>query len=402
MRRIPTIALVALAASLPLALAAYAQTPSPRIEDYFTPEQIARAADYRGTAYVLSFSRLALELGALALLAFGPGARRLRAWVEARVRGRAARPLVLVVVVVLTPVLASLGLRLALHDHAAEFGIATNSAGAFLLDVARATGISLVLTALGVLLFLLAARRLPRAWPAAVASGAAALTLAGVFLYPLLYEPVFNRFTPAPAEVRARVLALAGRAGVGVGDVLIADASRRTSAANAYVSGFGATKRVVLYDTLVTATPADETDFVVAHELSHEAHGDVIGGTLLGIAGSTLGVVVLWALLRSARVRRAAGVAGPADPLVVPFLAFLLAAGSILTLPVANAYSRSIEARADRTAIELTGDPDAAIALEVRLAVRNLSDLRPNAFVRWMFFSHPSTIERIAAAETAR
>src|SRR5206468_476323 len=128
-------------------------------------------------------------------------------------------------------------------------------------------------------------RRAPRAWWLPGAGVVVAATGAVVFASPVLLDPLFNRFRPLPeGPLRRDVLDLADRAGVRVGEVYVVDASRRTTAANAYVTGLGPTKRVVLFDTLLGAhageaggsdfTP-DETRLVVAHELAHVHFRDV-------------------------------------------------------------------------------------------------------------------------------
>jgi STE24 endopeptidase len=94
----------------------------------------------------------------------------------------------------------------------------------------------------------------------------------------------------------------------------------------------------------------------------------------------------------------AIGARGPGDPRLIPFLALFFTMANLVALPVANAFSRRIEAAADRTAIEVTRDPEGAIMLEVNLARDNLADLEPNAFIRWAFFSHPPVLDRIQIA----
>ena len=214
-----------------------------------------------------------------------------------------------------------------------------------------------------------------------------------VFLLPVVYEPLFNSFTPVDAPTKARIVALAERSGVHIEDVLVSDASKRTTRENAYVSGIGKTKRVVLYDTLLRNESPRDIDLVVAHELSHDRHHDVLTGTLVGIAGAWAGIAVLWLLFRSHLVKQA-----PGDPKALAFLALFVTVATLVTLPAQNAISRRVEARADRSAIELTDDPDAAISLEQHLAVGNIADLKPNAFITWVFFTHPPVMERIQIA----
>ena len=155
----------------------------------------------------------------------------------------------------------------------------------------------------------------PRRWFLWAGGGAAALTLAGSFLYPVLLEPVFNNFESLPeGNLRTSVFALADEEGVDVSDVLVADASRRTTTLNAYVSGFGDTRRVVLYDNLVADLPEARREVIVAHELAHAKYDDVLLGTSLGAVGAVLGVSLLALALDSPRLRRRAGVRGRRTP----------------------------------------------------------------------------------------
>src|SRR5206468_605211 len=119
-------------------------------------------------------------------------------------------------------------------------------------------------------------RRFPRRWWIPGAGAVVGLSTLMVFLAPVVIDPLFNKFEPLPdGGLRSEVLELAGRSGVDVGEVYRVDASRRTTATNAYVWGLGGTKRVVLYDTLIRDYPDDQVRSVVAHELSHVVNKDV-------------------------------------------------------------------------------------------------------------------------------
>ena len=139
-----------------------------------------------------------------------------------------------------------------------------------------------------------------------------------------------------------------------VDEVLVADASRRTTSLNAYVSGFGGTRRVVVYDTLVESLPQDQALTVVAHELAHARHGDVVVGTALGALGAAAGVGLLGLLIGS-RLNRGGARAGEAA--VVPFVLAALAVGTVLSSPVQAGISRQIETRADVDALVATRRP---------------------------------------------
>ena len=379
--------------------ASASQAPPARLEDHFSREEIARSRRFNGPRYALGFAGIAAALVAGAFLGLGPGMRALGRWSSSAAGGRWwLQALILAGVVTVAIALVELPFGIGRFYHDRSYQLVTQSLPGYLADAAKGLAFQLGIAAITALGFFGIVRGLPRFWPVAAAGFAVALTVAMVYLLPVVYEPLFNRFTPVEPDVRGRVLAIADRAGVTVGDVLVADASRRTRRQNAYVSGLGATKRVVLYDTLLQRSTPDEVDLVVAHELAHVAHRDVLKGTVVGSAGAALAVLLIWRLVSWGALRDWLGANGPGDPRLLPFLGFVLAAGSFLTLPLMNWYSRGIEAAADRSAIAYTGDAGTAIAVEVNLARSNIADLRPNGFIRWAFFSHPPVLERIQIA----
>jgi STE24 endopeptidase len=221
----------------------------------------------------------------------------------------------------------------------------------------------------------------------------------GSFIYPVVVEPLFNHFTPMKAgPLRTDIFALAKKEHVHIDDVLVADASRRTTTLNAYVSGFGTTRRVVVYDTLLTGLPQKQIEVIVAHELGHAKHDDVLTGTILGALGSAFGIGLLGLVLIRRRALERVQVTGIVDPRVVPLLLALAAVGSLLASPVQNTISRAIEARADRTSLETTRDPDTFVEMQRQLALRSLSDPTPPAWSQFWFGSHPTTLQRIGMA----
>jgi len=280
-----------------------------------------------------------------------------------------------------------------------RYGLSTRGWGLWLRDVVVATAIDAGLTALGLLALVWLARRAPRTWWAWGALGAAALVVIGSFLWPVLIEPAFNRFESMPAgALRSDLLALAEKNGTPVQDVLVSDASRRTTTLNAYVSGFGSTRRIVVYDTVLEQLPDDQIESIAAHELGHVAANDVLTGTLTGALGAAAGVAALGWLLSIDALRRRSGADSPGDPRIVALVLFLMAVGTLLSTPLQNLVSRQIEARADVHALDLTRDPDAFMAMQRELAVANLSEPDPPAGLQWFFGSHPTTAQRIGLA----
>jgi STE24 endopeptidase len=305
---------------------------------------------------------------------------------------------VLAIVVTVAPAIVVLPAGIASWQHDKTYGLATNTVSGYLSDTAKAIGFSIVGSVIVALVYLFFARRLPRAWPFAVAGAGVVLTFGAIFILPIIYEPAFSTFRPVDPATRARVIAIAASEGVKVDKVLISLESVRTTTENAYVSGLGATKRVVLYDTLLARLSPREVDLVVAHEIGHVKHNDILKGALLGSAGVIAGTAAIWWLLRRRRLLDFIGAHDQADPAVLPFLAFFIAIAILLTLPVQNLVSRHIEAAADHAALVATNDPKGAVMLEADLARTDLADLTPNAFIKDVFFTHPSTMERIQAA----
>ena len=153
---------------------------------------------------------------------------------------------------------------------------------------------------------------------------------------------------------------------------------------------------MVLYDNLVEDVPQDQVLSVVAHELAHAKHDDVLTGSLLGVAGAVFGVGLLGLVVGAVGPRR--GVA-MRDPAVVPLVLALLAVGTLLASPIQNTISRQIETRADVDALEATGDSDAFVAVQRQLALRSLADPTPPAWSQFWFGSHPLGLTRIAIAQ---
>lgn len=368
-----------------------------RAERHWDGETIVKGRDFRSGGYTRYFRRkgivglllvAALAFGAhLALrrIPFGPGL---------------AGTTLSILAVLLSLDVVALPFGLAGLAEARFYGISKQSVGFWLSDHYKGLAISLVISGIvaAVLLYLL--HRFPRTWPvpATVLAGVGGVVMA--LIVPLVIDPIFNKFTPLDdVALKTRFLELARQGGVPAREVLISDASRRTTAVNAYFTGFGPTRRIVIYDTLVESLTPDEASLVVAHEVGHWSRGHIVKGVLLGVLG--IGVALLFARFFLAVVFRNHwfGIQGALDPAVAPLLILLYWGGSFLSLPIENAISRRMETEADLFALDLTGNVEAHIATEVALGRKNLSDLLPPPFIEMLFFSHPSPLDRIALAE---
>ena len=365
------------------------------------PDLLTRAETFAGALRPASLTSLLLGLAVSAVLGLTPlGARLVRAVARPVGGGRAAQVLLGTAAVVVLGRLVTLPVSAYAEVVRHRYGISVRSWGLWLRDLAVSTAISAVLTALALAAFLWLVRRAPRTWWAWAAAVAAGFVVVGSFLYPLVIEPAFNRFEPLPpGELRTELLDLAEENGTPVQDVLVSDASRRTTALNAYVSGFGSTRRIVLYDTTLEQLSDEEVESIVAHELGHVVHGDVLTGTLVGALGTAAAVALSGWLLSWTPLLRRAGAQSVADPAVVPLVLLLMTVGGLVSTPVQNLVSRQVEARADLRSLDLTGNAGAFIAMQRALAATNLSDPDPPAAWQWFFGSHPTGAQRIAFAE---
>ncbi|MEP6816787.1 MAG: M48 family metallopeptidase [Marmoricola sp.] len=278
-------------------------------------------------------------------------------------------------------------------------GLTHQSLAGWLQDDLLSLLVTTLYTAIAAVLLIGLAWRLPRSWPVWAGALSGLLVVLGSFVYPVLVEPLFNSFAPLPAgPLRTSIMHLAKVENVHLDDVLVADASRRTTTLNAYVTGFGSTRRVVLYDNLLKDLSQPEVDAVVAHELGHAKDDDVLLGTVLGAFGAAFGVGLLALVLSRPGLLRRAGASGPGDPRVLALLMALTAAATLLAAPVENAASRAVEARADRTSLLATRDPADFEQMQKQLASTSLQEPVPPGWEQLWFGTHPTTLQRIGMA----
>jgi len=364
---------------------------------YFSAAELERARDFRGPQRIVGLAGLGLSAATLALLALRPP-RPMRNALERA----SARPLLGAAAVgaglSLTLVVVGLPLAAVAHERAVDFGLSTQPWPAWLVDTGKAAAIGALFAGVGALLAVTLVRRFPRHWWAPASLGVVVIAVAVTTLAPITTDRIFNRFEPLPkGELRGEVLDLARRSGVEVGEVYRVDASRRTTGANAYVGGLGATKRVVLYDNLIDDFPPEEIRSVVAHELAHVKNHDLRRGLLWLAIVAPAATLLVQRLGEALNRRRPAG-----TPAALPALALSLGIVSFAVGSASNVLSRQVEARADAYALELTHDPGAAIGLDKRLAVQGVADPEPPAALHLLFGTHPTTVERIGMALATR
>lgn len=394
--RVPLAILLALAVTEAAVLALRPRDgvlePAPvKAESYFSRAEIDRARAFRGPQLWLFGGVITVQGGLLVWLVVRP---------PTRLQGSFRRP---VAAAALTGALLSVALdaaplpvKVAMRERAKDVGLVTQSYGGYAGDLAKSWAIGGVLAGVGAGLAILLVRRFPRGWWAPAAVVVVGFGAVSQYAAPVVLDPLFNDFDELPrGELRDDVVALARRAGVDVGKVLVMDASRRTTAANAYVTGLGRTKRVVLYDTLVEDFDRDELRLVVAHELAHVHHRDIPKGLLF------LAIVAPAGLLAAREITDALA-PGPAGPRTVPALALAVGVVAFGVTTLSNQLSRRVEARADTYSLQLTGEPEPFIRFEQRIARKNVGDPDPPRWREWLLSTHPPTIERIGIGEAFR
>ena len=280
-----------------------------------------------------------------------------------------------------------------------DLGLSTTSPGLFVTDRLKGLVVSWVLLcALGFCVVGLV-RALPEAWPVPAAATLLGMGAFFTWISPWFLAPIFNKFTPLEdEELEADLRALVARAGLSLKQVFVMDASRRSNYLNAYFTGLGNSRRVVLYDTLVKACPPAEVLSVIAHELGHWRGRHILKGFALSSAGLLLGLLLLKALLDWGSALALLGFSSPDSFVLLLALPFLSALTGTLTAPVGAALSRRFEREADNAAFELTGDPQAFISLEQRLVRKAQADLLTPKALHWWYASHPLPEERISCA----
>jgi STE24 endopeptidase len=409
----PTISLVALhtLAGAVVVVGVAAQLARPLAPDtgpvldattWFDGEHLAQVAAYRGPRY--AGAAIALVIGValpLALAFTRPGQAlvdRLVAWAGGPAHAARAAAFVVVAAVVAMDVARFPVAFWLSYVHEGAFGFRTQGLGGWLTDWLLVRLPKWLGAGLAAAVAYALARRLPRSWPAIVGLGGAVAAAVVVAAAPLVLEPLRYRTEPLPSgPVRTEVERILAVAGEPVDEIVVADASRRTTKHNAYVSGLGATRRIVLFDNLIDGHPPEEVGLVLAHEIGHHQHADIARGVLGGAAGIIALVYALAFILRVA-VRRGC-LDGVADPRGAALTLALVVAVAVASQPVERWLSRRAEAAADYAALDITARADVYLESKERLARANLTDPHPPRWAYLLWSTHPSTAERLTMGE---
>jgi STE24 endopeptidase len=279
-----------------------------------------------------------------------------------------------------------------------RYGLSTQRIGGWIRDVVKALAVGLVLGGAAASIVYVLIRRSPDGWWLPAGAIFALILVVLTNLAPVVLLPLFYRVRPLDREtLRARLLALAERAGARVLGAYEWGLADKTKKANAALAGLGATRRILVSDTMLADYCDDEIEVVLAHELAHHVHGDIWKGLAFESGLVLAGCFAAARLLEQSAAP--AGLRGVADPAGLPILLLAAGAVSLGMLPAAHWMSRAYERSADRFALELTENPGAFISAMRRLGAQNLAEEDPPRLIQWLFYSHPPIGERIASAQ---
>ena len=371
-----------------------------------------KAVAYSRAGYTLYF--LSYILGAIFLLLI------LRLGIAARFRDiaenasqiRWVQGLVFVPLLLLLVDVLDLPVRLYWHQLSLHYDQSVQGWGSWFWDWTKEELIGIVIGVVFVLVLFAVMRYSPRRWWLFFWPPAVLILLVIVVIMPLVIDPLFNKFEPLSnqhPDLVASIEKLTKRAGVPISPdrMFLELASQKTNAINAYVTGIGASKRVVIWDTLIQKTTNDETLFVVGHELGHYVLGHVVKGFLTGAAALLVALYLLfrglhWALDRWGHDLK---ISGAEDWASLAVLLLLLQVLLFFSSPAINWFSRMDEHAADVYGLEIThgvtpnSSEVAAHAFQV-LGELDLSDPNPPRFIEFWLYSHPPVAERLVYAHT--
>ena len=273
-----------------------------------------------------------------------------------------------------------------------RFGLSNQTLAVWFSDYLKENGISILISSLGMTGIYALMVYIPKYWWIISSAVLAIFIVAITYLYPILIDPLFYKFEKLKdTNFQEQIINIAGKAGIEVKEVLVADASRKTNKANAYFTGIGGSKRIVVFDNLINNFSRKETLSVIAHEIGHWYNWHIFKSIIIGIISGTAGLFLINAVFTYSNM------VGDFKSILIIIL--LISIISFLSLPLQNAVSRTFERQADNFAMKATENPDAQIQLMLKLAESNLSNVSPHWYIKYFLYSHPPIMERIEAAK---
>jgi STE24 endopeptidase len=370
------------------------------VADILLPPPQPDVVAYNRALYALYFVRNLWNLAGLWLLvAWGLGPALLQA-MAARVKWEPAKVMACWVAVVLATAAWALPWRLMGYQMERAYGFATLGPGLWLADRARDALLACLYAPLAALAYHWMKRRRGDWWlPMSAVTGVGVLVMA--VLWPVAVDPLYNRYRPLEqGALRAGIERMAEKAGAPDPEVLVMDSGSRTTKLNAYVTGIGPTKRIVIWDTTLAKLPPEQVLAIVGHELAHYSLNHVWVGCVLGI----LGAILIFRLLSLAlpRITRATfrvhGIRASWDPAGLPLALLLLNVVLFLQSPIGSAVSRTFERQADARGLTISENGISAARAYAAFYRHDFADPDPPPAVVWWFYSHPPLRERVERA----
>lgn len=366
-------------------------------------ERLARISAYTAARARLGIVRSVVVSALFGVFLFGGGLPAYDAWVDQVAPSFVIRGVVFLLG--LSVVSAVVGVPFQLYSDfrlEAHYGFNRQTPGLWWSDWLKSSALSLMLSALISAAALALVRAAPHSWwlwVSALVSGASLLL---TVLSPYLIEPLFYRMEPLDeAPLREGIRRLTERVGVHVGRVLKVDASRRSSHSNAYFTGFGRQKRVVLFDTLLAQMSEPQILAVLAHELGHWKKQHVLVRLIAMQVLLFIGAYVAYRLSPSAALPAWFGLSAASFPARLLMLGVVASLVLFPLTPLFSAWSRHDEREADAFAVALYGAPQALAEALAKLGTENLSNLHPHPLYAAFYYSHPPLAERIGALRAA-
>ena len=362
------------------------------------PDKLAKAIEYARQRHRLYFVAVAWGIGVLAAILYTKLAPRYRDWAERITSVRFLQSSLFAALLFLTVDLLNLPIGMRYHWLAVKYEQSIQPWGPWLADWALGEAINLAVAGFLVWLFYLIVRFSPRRWWLWGWLGSIPLTVFAVFVNPLIIDPLFFRFKPladSRPDITREIAKVTARGGLDIPRERIFEmnASQKYKSVNAYVTGLGASKRVVVWDTTLKTMTVGQTLFVFGHEMGHY----VLHHIWTGMAFTSLGILVL--LYGTYAVARHRG--WRIDNLAsLPALLLAMALFDFVTTPVGNAFTRFQEHNADIYGLEAihgivpNSQQAAAEAFQIMGEI-GLADPSPSPFIEFWLYSHPSVTSRV-------
>jgi STE24 endopeptidase len=282
-----------------------------------------------------------------------------------------------------------------------KYGFSTITWKIWVADLIKSTILSAILAGIMVSAFMAFISYLPGSWWFWAWVFFTLFELVLLWLYPVLIAPLFNKFEPVKDEsLKEKIVALLDKVGLTAKGIFQIDAGKRSKHTNAYFTGIGKTKRIVLYDTLLASHSQDEIISVLAHEIGHWKKRHVIKQLVFAISSALVLLYLAYSVLGWPPLYRAFGLSRTPVYAGLFLVSIYLGALKFFLSPLAAAFMRKYEGEADTMAFQLTGDSQPMINALKRLAKDNLSNLHPHPLYAWFYYSHPPLIERIEYLQT--